>query len=474
MLKKLTKLITNNLILKLAALLFAVVLWLVVVNVDDPTQTRNFTATVTVENAGYMADQGKYFEIPESELSVTFKVSAVRSVMRNLSNSDFKAVANMENIEQTANGYRVPVDITATRYTSNVKFANTIEYASVNVEDLVTKQFSIKVLSKGDPAENCAVGTLEASPNVLKVTGPKSVVDQVQTAQAVVDVTGASSDLTDSVAPTLYDAKGNAVDPAKLTFNIETITVSAKILDVRSVPVEIETTGSPADGYGIREITVDPVKIRVKGAAAALNAADKIEIPAGLIDVTGTMANVERTIDITEYLPEGVELADADERNVLITVVVEPYESLTYQVPVSQITVSNVPQGSECKFESTDVTLKVRGLKTDMEALTAESISGTLDLSGVTTGKHTMQVQWNLDEKAYTLESGGTVSLELVKAEETSGTSAGSNSGNSDGNSAGGSNTDGNSTDGNNGDSSSAGGSASGTESGTGTGNVEE
>ena len=476
MLKKLTKLITNNLILKLAALVLAVILWLVVVNVDDPTQSRNFTATVTVENAGYMADQGKYFEIPEEELTVTFKVSAVRSVMRNLSNSDFKAVANMENIEQVEAGYRVPVDITATRYASSVKFPNTIEYAKVDVEELVTKQFTIKALSKGDPAENCAVGTLEASPNVLKVTGPKSVVDQIQTTQAVIDVTGASSDLTDSVAPVLFDGNGAIIDPSKLTYNINTITISAKILDVRSIPVEVSTTGSPGDGYGIREIIVEPQKIRVKGAASALNAADKILIPADLIDVSGASADVERTIDITEYLPAGIELADADERNVQIDVVIEPYESLTYQVPVGQITLSNVPQDLTCNFIDSEVTVKVKGLKSDVEALTVADITGTLELSGISEGKHSLQVRWDLDEEVYTLESNGSVSLELVKTEEPADTADGNAGGNTSGGSAAGGNTTGGNTTGGNttGDNTSGGNTAGNNTSGTGTGGDSE
>ena len=48
MLKKLTKLVTNNFGLKVAALFFSVELWLVVVNIDDPTQAKNFTTSITI------------------------------------------------------------------------------------------------------------------------------------------------------------------------------------------------------------------------------------------------------------------------------------------------------------------------------------------------------------------------------------------------------------------------------------------
>ena len=170
MLKKLTKLVTNNFGLKVAALFFSVVLWLVVVNIDDPTQAKNFTTSITITNSDYMTQQGKYFEAKDSNLQVTFKVSTVRSVMKNLSNTDFRAVADMENVEQVDGVYRVPIEITATRYASAVNFQGKTQYMEVNVEDLMLSQFSIKAKTVGDAAENYAVGDVRVSPNILKVT----------------------------------------------------------------------------------------------------------------------------------------------------------------------------------------------------------------------------------------------------------------------------------------------------------------
>ena len=62
MLKKLGKKITNNFGLKLLATLFAVVLWVVVINIDDPTIVLQFTTSVTAENTDYLTAQNKYFE----------------------------------------------------------------------------------------------------------------------------------------------------------------------------------------------------------------------------------------------------------------------------------------------------------------------------------------------------------------------------------------------------------------------------
>ena len=46
MLKKILKRVTNNFGLKILAVVFAAALWLAVVNIDDPTTTRTFTAII--------------------------------------------------------------------------------------------------------------------------------------------------------------------------------------------------------------------------------------------------------------------------------------------------------------------------------------------------------------------------------------------------------------------------------------------
>ena len=61
MLKKIVKRITNNFGLKILAVIFSGVLWLAVVNIDDPNTTRTFTTTVSIENGDYLTGIGKYY-----------------------------------------------------------------------------------------------------------------------------------------------------------------------------------------------------------------------------------------------------------------------------------------------------------------------------------------------------------------------------------------------------------------------------
>ncbi|MBQ2467116.1 MAG: hypothetical protein II506_05035, partial [Lachnospiraceae bacterium] len=118
--KRIKDIFTNNLGLKLLALVFSIALWIIVVNVDDPSQSKNFTATVQVINAEVLANQGKYYSI-DGENTVTFRVTAKRSVIERLSSSDFTATADMNQLE---NDSQIPIEITATRYSGSVSITN--------------------------------------------------------------------------------------------------------------------------------------------------------------------------------------------------------------------------------------------------------------------------------------------------------------------------------------------------------------
>ena len=159
MLKKLKNLLTNNIGLKFLSVLFAMILWLVVVNIDDPDKTSTFTTNITIANENAIADMGKSYSIINDSGTVTFRVTAKRSIIERLTNSDFKATADMENIELHDDGTAiVPIDISAVRYSSQLDIDRKKKNLELAVEDLKSNQIKITAEATGTPAEGTAVG----------------------------------------------------------------------------------------------------------------------------------------------------------------------------------------------------------------------------------------------------------------------------------------------------------------------------
>jgi YbbR domain-containing protein len=412
MLKKAVKLVTNNLGLKLLALLFAGILWLAVVNIDDPTQTTSFTTSVSIENEEALTNMGKFYEIVDGNNSVTFRVSAKRSILRMLSSTDFRVVADMSRIEDMS---RVPIDISAVRYTSYVTFPAQTLYLQVNVEDLQTKQLVISADYEGTPAENCAVDTVTLrTSNVLRVSGPQSVVSTIESAHAVINVEGVSNSITDSVVPILLDKDGNQVDTTKLTLNVQTVNIQAEIKDIKSVSVNAVLTGTPKEGYVYTAIRYSPETVRVKGTGAVLNTINTIEIPAGIVDIEGESETIVQTVDVSTYLPDGITLVDDEDKKITVTVEIEQIGTRMLELPTKNITIHNIPEGYRAEFVDETVKVYIRGLDADLEKLSPEDVTATVDVGGRSQGEFTVVINLELDEELYSTNGTQTAMIRLI------------------------------------------------------------
>lgn len=400
MLKKILKKLTNNLGFKLLAVLFAFAMWLVVYNIDDPSSSKNFTATVTIQNAQSVSDMNKCYEVIDGTGTVSFRVTAKRSILEKLDYSDFTAIADMSLMNVSDDGAEgsVPIAISANNYTSSVKVSGLTKYLKVSLEDLQEKQFVISADTKGKVADGFTLGDVGVSnPNVIKVSGPASVVGQISKVVATIDVSGMSVDISDNVVPVFYDEDDKTVDTTKLTLSSNTVTVSAKILSTKEVPIHFNTSGTPADTYSVVEITSDPETVQIKGSSSVLNPISSLEIPEEVLNVDGANKDITTSIDISEYLPDGVSLTKNSQATVSVTVRIEPYTTQNYNIPVSNISVNGLDDNYNLAFGQTTVNAAVSGMSSDLSSLNANSIKGSIDVSSLGEGTHTVDVTLTLD-----------------------------------------------------------------------------
>lgn len=413
MLNKIIKRLTNNWGLKVLAVLFAGTLWLAVVNIDDPKITRTYTTTVSVEHDDYLAELGKYYEVINNSNTVSFKVTGKRSYLERISNSDFKAVADLELVEDLK---RVPIEIVPQRYAGNVTVASKAYYLELAVEDLVSKPFVISVKTEGNVALQHAQGETNVSPTLLRVSGPASVVGEIDKAVAVVNVEGMMQDITDSVIPVLYDANGEEIDTTELSFNIQNVMVSMQILDTKEVTLNFQTTGTLPEGYEYVGVEYKPQSVMVKGEASALNMINSITVPGEVLDLTNATGEIEREVDISSYLPEGVMLLDGAQSKIAVTVKVEKHEKRVFEVPTANITVSNLGSKYDVKFLKNTVRVELEGLSSELDKLDSDTLTGSIDVGGMAAGEHTVNFELNLDNK-FKMSKTATVAVDIVLAQ---------------------------------------------------------
>jgi YbbR domain-containing protein len=432
---KFLKALTNNIGFKILAFVFAFLLWLVVYNIDDPTQTKTYSTRVTIENENAISKMSKYYEVLDGTNSVSFTVSAKRSILNKIEDSDFTAIADMSNVVLSDDGLTgtVELKISCSKNESSLKYNGKSKYLRISLEDLMTKQLVISANSSGTVADGYALGDVSISgSNVLKVSGPASVVGEVATAVATINVDGVATNLSDTVVPTLYNEQGEEIDTTKLTMNMTTVTINAVVLGTKEFPVIFSAAGTPGDGYQVVEITSEPASIRLKGTAAALNGAVSIEIPAELLDVTGLTENLTTTIDISDYLPDGCEPLNKSQTVLTVTVWIERYIAKSFAVPVSSIAVEGLDSERNLSYEGTTVNVTLGGLSSRLNSLNISSIRLVMDVSDLAPGSHTVDLSFEEGNEAleeFDLLNG---QVDILIEDESAETEENENSANTD------------------------------------------
>lgn len=419
MTNKILKTLTNNFGFKLLAVVLAGILWLVVYNLDDPNKTATFTTNVVIENADYVAEQNMCYEIMEGTNTVNFSVTTKRSYLEKLEDTNFTAVADMSRMvmDEDQETATVPIDITSNIYNRDITYG-TKKYLKISLDNLKSKRFVVSASFRGKVANGYAVGELKVSnPTVIKISGPESLVSTVDKVVATIDVSDMAVDFSDNVVPVLYDADGKEVDTTRLTLSNQTVTIGAKILNTKEVALNYATSGTPAEHYSVTNVSVDINKVIVKGTASVLNPLTSIDIPEEVLNINGAKEDIITEVDITEYLPEGVELVDSSQRTITVTISIEGYLTQTFSVPSSNIQIEGVADGLQAKWKSDTIDFKISGMESKLELLHADSLTGKVNVTGLEKGSHEVRVTLSLDDD-YAVERT-TAELVLSKSNST-------------------------------------------------------
>ena len=247
---------------------------------------------------------------------------------------------------------------------------------------------------------------------MLNVSGPASIVNKIDSVVATIDVDGMSMNLSDNVIPALYDADGQEIDTTKLKLSNTTVTISAKILSVKEIPLVFSTSGVPYGDNRVVEISSKPETIKVKGSSTTLNPLSFLNIPGDVLNVSGASEDITTTIDISEYLPDGVELVNASDATVTVTVRIEAYELKKFNLSTSQINVNGLDSNYDLSFDQSTVAVTVSGLKNDLNKLNTSQLSASIDVTDLGVGTHQVNLDLNLDEDNYAYQTI-TVTIEI-------------------------------------------------------------
>lgn len=354
--------LTNNWGLKILAFFIAVMLWFIVVNIDNPIKQKVYTdIPVTVINTEVLAEEQQTFQIVDDTHKISVTVTAQRKVLQKISANDIVAVADMKELTLKT---QIPINVSVNGYKIESAVASP-RNLQVKLEQEQTKKFPIIPTTTGTVRDGFALGKIEAVPEKVTIRGPKSVIEMISRVEASVNVSGLSQDQQLSSELVLYDKNNEEIDQKLLTNNIGTggVGVFVQVLHTRSIPLEFDTSAiHAARGHEFVDITYEPMEVLLVGENKVLRGIDKIRIPASALAMSGLMDRTEKVIDISGYLPENVRLVDENAGAVVVTINIEKDGTKSYDVTVASITVDNLATELQLNYKTADaIVIKLRG-----------------------------------------------------------------------------------------------------------------
>ena len=353
--------LTANLGLKVLAFFSAVLMWLVVVNIDDPVTEKTYTGIpVSVINEEVVTTTNRTYQIVDNTQEVVVTVSANRSVLNKIRSEDIVAVADMKELSL---GTQIPIEVSIPGFRYEKVFTSPGNL-QVKIEDEAKNNFPITPSTIGTVREGYVLGELKSNPEKVTLRGPKSVIDSISRVVAEANVSGLSENADIEGRLILYDANNNVIDQTLLANNLgkDGVSVRVTLHQIKSVPVKLDTSMiTAASGCRISAVNVEPREVRVTGKEEDLNKLDEIEIPAEDLTISNLSERTERMVDVSPYLPDGVTLVEENASSVVITILIEQPGVKNYEVSTSSITVKNLANDLEISYRAVDLEIQVKG-----------------------------------------------------------------------------------------------------------------
>jgi len=293
-----------------------------------------------------------------------------------------------------SSSFRATVDLSsvAVRVTAVDPRIQVLDYEprqiTVQLDAVISRTVPIRAVLGPIPT-GLDIGEPSLSVTETTVSGAASIVNRVAEAQARLSVDASGIDINRTVDLLPVDAGGEPLSPVDLT--PASVRVRLAIFtdrQTRSLPVRPIVVGTPAVGFEVASISVQPIVISVEGDIdniAPLEFADTAPIT-----ITGASSDV--TVDTALQLPDGVQAPGVT--TVHVVVAMRPVnETRTFD---AGLVLAGARNDRTYDLSTDRVLATIAGPVADLDRLSGSSLFLTIDVSGLDTGTHDVTATANL------------------------------------------------------------------------------
>lgn len=299
----------ENTKIKLISLLSALVLWMYVVLVVDPQETKTFeNVPVAITNMDELTNND-FVIYPEADLTTSIYITGKLSVLKNISKDDIRVYGTIINPKEGNNALYLKADIS-----KGVSYEFKPDTLIISLEKVVEEKRSIDISVKGKYKDN--VDTIDLEKDNIKILGPRSLVQQVQKLQAILTLDDDKDSFSTSLKLLPVDENGKEVKDVEIENS--SVNVNVTLLVEKDVPISPIFTD---ENINKEQYKLSQNTVTIKGKKDIIDAITSINTQ----PIDATTLKVGESNNIELEVPNGVII----DRNTKITVQIEELKDLT-------------------------------------------------------------------------------------------------------------------------------------------------
>lgn len=316
------KLMDNPWFLRITALLLAVLLFFTVksdmesTNNAESSDMTDVIQEIPVE-VYYDDDNLIVTGVPKT---VDMKITGPRSlVLPTKAIQDFTLFVDLRNTTMGEHVVRIQHENVSDKL--QVELSPTT--ITVNIEERISKEFIVEPeINERLLKENFVIKSMDTDPDRIRVTGPKSVIDNIEFVKATVTgEEGIDKTFTQEANIRVLDRNLGKLD--NVTIEPEQVNVTVEVEEYSELlSIRLRQAGTPKEGVIINEMTANIDTVRAFGSRTSIEELNEI-----LVDVDISKLDKTGTLDLKIPVPKGVSHLSEKQIKVKVDVTPAPEEN---------------------------------------------------------------------------------------------------------------------------------------------------
>ena len=304
----------QNTKIKLISLLSAIVLWMYVMAVVDPEETKVFEdIPINITNMNEILNND-YVIYPDISLTTDVYITGKLSLVQNISKNDINIYGTINNPIEGNNAVYLKA-ITS----KGVQYEFKQDTIIVPLDKVIDEKRLIDIVVDGKYKNN--VDNITLDNESIEISGPRTLVQQVQKVQATLTLDNDKNDFSTRLQLIPVDDRGKQVEG--ITLENSTVNVNVKLLVDKSVTINPVFKGTYDN---IEQYQLSQNTINIKGKRDVVEGITSINTkPIDLSDISNGQVK-----DIELDIPNGITIDNDNKVTIKVTTTSEVNSSFNY------------------------------------------------------------------------------------------------------------------------------------------------